>query len=49
MLYGEQAKYFEDQIDPEAKHNRIGTVSTANVGPNMNNSNVKRVIFPISQ
>lgn len=42
ILYGEQAKYFEDQINPEMKHDRIGTVSTANVGPNMNDSKVRK-------
>eukprot|EP01016_Furgasonia_blochmanni_P031587 TRINITY_DN3261_c0_g1_i3.p1 TRINITY_DN3261_c0_g1~~TRINITY_DN3261_c0_g1_i3.p1 ORF type:complete len:559 (-),score=112.96 TRINITY_DN3261_c0_g1_i3:238-1914(-) len=38
VLYGSQAKYFEDEFDPELKHNKMGIVSTANLGPNKNSS-----------
>ncbi len=38
ILYGNQAKYFEDEIRKELKHERIGTVSMANKGPNQNGS-----------
>ena len=44
ILYGEQAKYFEDQIYADLKHNKIGLLSTSNKGPNLNNSNVKKKI-----
>ena len=44
ILYGDQARYFDDEIDPDLKHNKFGTVSTANVGPNMNDSNVSKVL-----
>lgn len=37
-LYGEQAKYFVDEVFPDLKHNKIGLVSTSNKAPNMNNS-----------
>lgn len=40
ILYGEKAKYFDDEIYPEIKHNKFGLLSTANVGPNMNQSEV---------
>ena len=38
LLYGEQAKYFDDEIFPDLKHNKYGLVSTSNKSPNMNNS-----------
>ena len=38
LLYGEQAKYFDDEIYPDLKHNKYGLVSTSNKAPNMNNS-----------
>lgn len=31
-------KYFKDEILPQLRHNKIGTVSTANLGPDLNNS-----------
>ena len=39
-MYGDQALYFDDEIIPSLKHNKMGCVSTANLGPNRNNSNV---------
>lgn len=38
LLYGDQAKYFEDEIYADIKHNKIGLISTSNKAPNMNNS-----------
>ncbi|DBA04429.1 TPA: hypothetical protein N0F65_010025 [Lagenidium giganteum] len=38
MLYGPQAKHFEDEIRPHLKHNRKGLVAMANTGPNSNAS-----------
>eukprot|EP00191_Tetraselmis_sp_GSL018_P024101 CAMPEP_0177622224 /NCGR_PEP_ID=MMETSP0419_2-20121207/28102_1 /TAXON_ID=582737 /ORGANISM="Tetraselmis sp., Strain GSL018" /LENGTH=398 /DNA_ID=CAMNT_0019122389 /DNA_START=109 /DNA_END=1302 /DNA_ORIENTATION=+ len=38
ILYGEQARCFEDEIRPHLKHKRKGTVSMANGGENMNAS-----------
>lgn len=40
ILYGEQAKYFEDEIRPNLKHTKRGTVSMANKGQNLNGSQV---------
>ena len=34
------SEYFPDEIHPEFKHNKIGLLSTANEGPNLNNSNI---------
>ena len=34
-IYG---KYFDDEFHPELKHDRRGTLSMANSGPNKNNS-----------
>lgn len=39
ILEGPTKKYFNDEMHPTLKHDRFGTVSTANIGPNMNNSN----------
>lgn len=37
-LYGEQARFFDDEITPALRHTEIGTVSMANSGPNTNAS-----------
>jgi peptidyl-prolyl cis-trans isomerase-like 4 len=37
-LYGEQAKYFEDEIKPTLKHDKLGVVAMANKGPGLNAS-----------
>jgi peptidyl-prolyl cis-trans isomerase-like 4 len=37
-LYGEQAKYFEDEIKPHLKHDKLGVVAMANKGPDLNGS-----------
>ena len=38
ILNGDKYRYFEDEINPNLRHNKIGIVSTANNGPNLNNS-----------
>lgn len=38
IVNGESQKYFNDEINPKFKHNKIGIVATANTGPNMNTS-----------
>jgi len=38
VLYGEQAKYFPDEILPKLKHKKKGTVSMANAGKDLNAS-----------
>ena len=38
LLYGDQAKYFEDEITPKLKHTRLGAVGCASAGPNQNGS-----------
>jgi cyclophilin family peptidyl-prolyl cis-trans isomerase len=40
ILYGEQATFFSDEIRPHLRHKKIGTVSMANIGPNLNASQV---------
>eukprot|EP00658_Telonema_sp_P-2_P044686 TRINITY_DN3257_c0_g1_i1.p1 TRINITY_DN3257_c0_g1~~TRINITY_DN3257_c0_g1_i1.p1 ORF type:complete len:399 (-),score=124.82 TRINITY_DN3257_c0_g1_i1:192-1283(-) len=37
-LYGDQAKYFEDEIFPDTKHTTKGLLAMANAGPNLNTS-----------
>jgi len=38
LLYGEQAKYFQDEVSPTLKHNRPGLLCMASHGPNTNGS-----------
>ena len=38
LLYGDQARFFEDEIHRKLRHNKAGTVSMANTGPNTNAS-----------
>eukprot|EP01125_Pyxidicula_operculata_P014371 TRINITY_DN4780_c0_g1_i1.p1 TRINITY_DN4780_c0_g1~~TRINITY_DN4780_c0_g1_i1.p1 ORF type:complete len:511 (-),score=128.77 TRINITY_DN4780_c0_g1_i1:143-1675(-) len=38
LLYGEQARFFQDEIKPHLKHKEIGTVAMASPGPNLNSS-----------
>ena len=45
ILYGEQAKYFQDEILPTMKHTKKGTVAMASAGPNLNGSQVKNLFL----
>ncbi|GAB4814762.1 hypothetical protein N2152v2_001808 [Parachlorella kessleri] len=38
LLYGEQARFFEDELRPSLKHKRRGLVGMASAGENMNGS-----------
>lgn len=38
LLYGEQARFFEDEVRAELSHNRKGLVGMASAGPNLNAS-----------
>ena len=38
LLYGEQARFFEDEIRPHLKHKRKGIVGMASAGENLNAS-----------
>jgi len=38
IINGEKHRYFDDEIRPHLRHNKIGVISTANIGPNMNSS-----------
>lgn len=38
VLYGEQAKYFDSELKPRLKHEKLGTVSMVNDGSNRNGS-----------
>ncbi|XP_038978485.1 peptidyl-prolyl cis-trans isomerase CYP59-like isoform X1 [Phoenix dactylifera] len=38
FLYGEQARFFEDEIHPDLKHSKTGTVAMASAGENLNAS-----------
>lgn len=37
-LYGEQARFFTDEIHPDLKHSKVGTVAMASAGENLNAS-----------
>ncbi|XP_020572344.1 peptidyl-prolyl cis-trans isomerase CYP59 isoform X2 [Phalaenopsis equestris] len=38
FLYGEQARFFDDEIHPDLKHSKMGTVAMASAGENCNAS-----------
>jgi hypothetical protein len=41
FLYGDQARFFDDEIRPELRHSKTGTVAMASAGENCNASQVK--------
>jgi hypothetical protein len=41
VLYGEQSRFFDDEIRPNLKHNRRGLVGMASGGKNLNASQVR--------
>lgn len=38
IIKGDKYRYFDDEIRVPFRHNKLGVVSTANIGPNMNSS-----------
>ncbi|KAJ7559325.1 hypothetical protein O6H91_04G079400 [Diphasiastrum complanatum] len=38
LLYGDQARFFQDEIHPKLKHDKVGTVAMASAGENLNAS-----------
>jgi len=38
IIKGDKYRYFDDEIRVQFRHNKLGVVSTANIGPNMNSS-----------
>ena len=38
ILNGEKYRFFDDEINKTMRHNKSGLISTANLGPNLNNS-----------
>jgi hypothetical protein len=40
-LYSDQARFFDDEIRPELRHSKTGTVAMASAGENCNASQVK--------
>jgi cyclophilin family peptidyl-prolyl cis-trans isomerase len=38
ILYGEQARFFEDELNPKLRHKAAGTIGMAAPGPDMNAS-----------
>jgi len=43
FLYGDQARFFSDEIHIDLKHSKTGTVSMASAGENLNASQVWHV------
>jgi hypothetical protein len=40
LLYGDQARFFDDEIHPTLKHDKVGIVAMASAGENANASQV---------
>lgn len=38
IINGDKDRYFQDEIHPQLRHNKLGTLSTANIGPDLNTS-----------
>lgn len=41
FLYGDQARFFGDEIHLDVKHSKIGTLAMASAGENLNASQVR--------
>lgn len=44
FLYGDQARFFSDEIHLDLKHSKMGTVAMASAGENLNASQVVMVL-----
>lgn len=45
FLYGDQARFFNDEIYPDVKHSKMGTVAMASAGENLNASQVEEIAY----
>jgi len=45
LLYGDQAKYFEQELKPRIKHSKLGQISMVNNGSNMHGSQVANALL----
>ncbi|XP_020270710.1 peptidyl-prolyl cis-trans isomerase CYP59-like [Asparagus officinalis] len=48
FLYGEQARFFKDEIHPDLKHSKMGTVAMASAGEDCNASQVYHNICKVT-
>ena len=44
-MYGDQARFFNDEIHPDLKHDTVGVVAMASAGENLNASQVSVMFF----
>lgn len=49
FLEGDHARFFNDEIHPELKHSKTGTVAMASSGENLNASQVSQNEGPVDQ
>ncbi|KAL5977212.1 cytochrome P450 monooxygenase 59 [Asimina triloba] len=47
FLYGDQARFFGDEIHPDLTHSKIGTVAMASAGENLNASQGYDPVRPV--
>lgn len=49
FLYGDQARFFTDEIHLDLKHSKMGTVAMASAGENLNASQVLMIYNILSR